>query len=70
LVKDYGVQYAIEMVQKIWNAGDIQGFHFCTLNLEKSVQRVLEGLNWTGVVDNSNKLIAVSVFLVSRVFEY
>ena len=70
MVKDYGVQYAIEMVQKIWNAGDIQGFHFCTLNLEKSVQRVLEGLNWTGVVDKSNKLIAVSVFLVSRVFEY
>ena len=60
LVKDYGVKYAIETVQKIWAAGDIQGFHFCTLNLEKSVQRVLEGLQWTGSPENpTNKLIVV-----------
>ncbi|KAF6763901.1 methylenetetrahydrofolate reductase-domain-containing protein [Ephemerocybe angulata] len=59
LVKDYGVNYAIEMIRKIHSDGDIQGFHFCTLNLEKSVQRVLEGLQWTGAVNEvSNKLIA------------
>ena len=65
LVKDFGVEYAIDMIQKIHAAGDIQGFHFCTLNLEKSVQRVLEGLRWTGVSQGSpNKLIAVCIFRI------
>ncbi|KAG5638981.1 hypothetical protein H0H81_008201 [Sphagnurus paluster] len=49
LVKDYGVELAIEMIQRLTKEGDISGFHFCTLNLEKSVQRVLELLEWTGI---------------------
>jgi hypothetical protein len=44
-VKDYGVELAVDMIQELWQEG-IRGFHFCTLNLEKSVQRILENLDW------------------------
>ncbi|KAF8077711.1 methylenetetrahydrofolate reductase-domain-containing protein [Lyophyllum atratum] len=58
-IKDYGVKLAVEMIQRITKEGDVPGIHFCTLNLEKSVQRVLELLQWTGVTSsNQNKLIA------------
>ncbi len=53
----------IDIIQKLRFEGGIAGFHFCTLNLEKSVQRVLESLGWTGkssqVVPVANKLIVV-----------
>lgn len=44
-VKDYGVELAVDMIQELWQEG-VRGFHFCTLNLEKSVQRILENLDW------------------------
>lgn len=44
-VKDYGVQLAIDMCKQILNAG-ITGFHFYTLNLEKSARLILEGLQF------------------------
>jgi hypothetical protein len=44
-VKDFGVKLAVEMIRKLWKSG-VRGFHFCTLNLEKSVQRILEELQW------------------------
>lgn len=61
-MKDYGVKLAIDMVKKI-AANGIYGVNFCTLNLEKSVQLVLEGLKWTVNYDDhhSNKLINVRV---------
>jgi methylenetetrahydrofolate reductase (NADPH) len=46
LVKDFGVKYAVDMIDKLTADGGVPGVHFCTLNLEKSVQRVLEGLSW------------------------
>lgn len=42
-VKDYGIQLAINMCQSLINRG-ISGFHFYTLNLERSTCLVLEGL--------------------------
>ena len=60
-IKDYGVKLAIEMIRKLTQGG-IRGVHFCTLNLEKSVQRVLEGLAWAGGDESlrlANKLISV-----------
>jgi methylenetetrahydrofolate reductase (NADPH) len=60
LVKDYGVTLAADMIQRLTTEGDIPGVHFCTLNLEKSVARVLELLQWTGVAASAhNKLILV-----------
>lgn len=61
-MKDYGIDLAIKMIRRLTNEGGVSGFHFCTLNLEKSVRRVLEGLEWIG--DNQrtmeqNRLIAV-----------
>ncbi|KAL0581124.1 methylenetetrahydrofolate reductase 1 [Marasmius crinis-equi] len=47
LVKEYGVKLAVEMCQRITTEGGIIGVHFCTLNLEKSVQRVVEILQWS-----------------------
>ncbi|SCZ97700.1 BZ3500_MvSof-1268-A1-R1_Chr4-3g07385 [Microbotryum saponariae] len=44
-VKDYGVRLAVSMMRELWQAG-IRGYHLCTLNLEKSVSRVLEQLDW------------------------
>ncbi|KAK4053101.1 methylenetetrahydrofolate reductase 1 [Microbotryomycetes sp. JL201] len=44
-VKDYGVNLAVSMMQRLYQEG-ICGFHLCTLNLEKSVTRVLHQLGW------------------------
>ncbi|KAJ7632947.1 methylenetetrahydrofolate reductase-domain-containing protein [Roridomyces roridus] len=60
LVKDYGVQLAVAMIKRLTSEGGIFGVHLCTLNLEKSVQRVLEDLQWTGIGSSEevpNKLI-------------
>lgn len=58
-VKEYGVRLAVDMIQQL-QAGGIQGVHFCTLNLEKSVTRVLETLGLAGNASQAtNKLIAV-----------
>ncbi len=59
MVKNYGVTLAVSMLRKL-SASGIKGFHFCTLNLEKSIQRVLETLKWTGPSTlEQNKLIVV-----------
>lgn len=34
------------MVKRLTDEGEVEGVHFCTLNLERSVRRVLEGLAW------------------------
>ncbi|TFK54614.1 MTHFR-domain-containing protein [Heliocybe sulcata] len=58
-VKEYGIALAIDMVQRLTASGDVAGLHFCTLNLEKSVRRVIEGLGWAGGSPQiRNKLIA------------
>ncbi|POY76656.1 putative Methylenetetrahydrofolate reductase (NAD(P)H) [Rhodotorula taiwanensis] len=44
-VKTYGVELAVKMMRQLYENG-IRGFHLCTLNLEKSVTRVLEALEW------------------------
>jgi Methylenetetrahydrofolate reductase len=43
-VKAYGVEVCVNMCNVLSKAG-IPGFHFYTLNLEKSVLAVLKGLN-------------------------
>lgn len=44
-VKDYGIELAVAMMRTLRQEG-IRGYHLCTLNLEKSVTRVLEKLGW------------------------
>ncbi|KAI8921423.1 methylenetetrahydrofolate reductase-domain-containing protein [Powellomyces hirtus] len=44
-VKDYGVQLAVDMCNQMKAAG-IRGFHFYTLNLERSTRLILEGLEF------------------------
>ncbi|KAI0306304.1 methylenetetrahydrofolate reduct [Multifurca ochricompacta] len=61
-VKDYGIYLAVNMIQRLVDEGGLRGFHFCTLNLEKSVQRILEILGWTSRhAKIQNKLIAESL---------
>eukprot|EP00184_Porphyridium_aerugineum_P005839 CAMPEP_0184706236 /NCGR_PEP_ID=MMETSP0313-20130426/36655_1 /TAXON_ID=2792 /ORGANISM="Porphyridium aerugineum, Strain SAG 1380-2" /LENGTH=654 /DNA_ID=CAMNT_0027167785 /DNA_START=98 /DNA_END=2062 /DNA_ORIENTATION=+ len=43
-VKDYGVELAIQMCKKILASGLCPGIHFYTLNLEKSVLSIVDGL--------------------------
>jgi hypothetical protein len=60
-VKEYGVSLAVKMVRRLVDEGGLRGFHFCTLNLEKSIERVLENLGWTPRHARvQNRLIAVS----------
>ena len=62
-VKDYGVKLAVAMIQRLTREAKVPGVHFCTLNLEKSVRRVVEGLKWTATdatLKIRNRLIAVS----------
>ncbi|EPS96830.1 hypothetical protein FOMPIDRAFT_1167087 [Fomitopsis schrenkii] len=57
-VKDYGVDLAIKMVRQMTASGDIRGLHFCTLNLEKSVVRILENIGGAGAsLRSANRLI-------------
>jgi len=59
-VKDYGVSLAVKMIQRLVDEDGILGFQISTLNLEKSVQRILEVLQWApGHLQVQNKLIAV-----------
>ncbi|XP_006457951.1 hypothetical protein AGABI2DRAFT_216007 [Agaricus bisporus var. bisporus H97] len=59
LVKDFGVNLAVDMIQRLVTGGEVSGVHFCTLNLEKSVQRILEDLQWTHAPNRSpNRLIS------------
>ena len=52
---------AVDMITRL-QAGGVQGVHFCTLNLEKSVTRVLETLGLAGnILQPTNKLIAVRI---------
>ena len=44
-MKTYGVELSVKMMRQLFEHG-IRGFHLCTLNLEKSVTRVLEALKW------------------------
>lgn len=63
-MKDYGVGLAIKMIQRLTGEGKVPGVHFCTLNLEKSVHRVCEGLGWTAPSSRvPNKLITVCTSL-------
>ena len=61
------MKLAIDMIRRITTESEVRGFDFCTLNLEKSVTRVLEGLGWTGNASKTprggNKLIIVSLAL-------
>jgi len=45
-VKEFGIQLGVKMCNKLHAAG-IKGFHFYTLNLERSVTKILEALNFT-----------------------
>lgn len=59
LVKEYGIKRAVDMIQRLTKNGEVPGVHFCTLNLEKSVHRVLESLGWAGgAPSQQNKLIS------------
>jgi methylenetetrahydrofolate reductase (NADPH) len=49
-VKDYGIKLAIDMCQKLRAAG-INGFHFYTMNLERSVRLILEGLQFVAPIE-------------------
>jgi methylenetetrahydrofolate reductase (NADPH) len=51
----------VKMIRRLVEEGGLRGFHFCTLNLERSVQSVLETLGWSpGHAKMHNRLIAVS----------
>lgn len=59
-VKDFGVTLATEMIRRLVSEGNIPGVHFCTLNLERSVHKILRDLQWvSGSPKPKNKLISV-----------
>ncbi len=47
-VRHYGVELCKRMIQTIWEdpRSRVRAFHFCTLNLEKSVTRVIAETEW------------------------
>jgi methylenetetrahydrofolate reductase (NADPH) len=68
LIKDYGVRLAVDIIRRIAGSGLVSGIHFCTLNLEKSVQLVLGNLGWAGGGPiTRNRLIAVRTFYYLRI---
>ena len=59
------------MVQRLIDSGAVQGVHFCTLNLELSVRKILERLQWSmsSPADAPNKLIVDNPGQVSQAHE-
>ena len=43
-VKDYGVRLLVDMVRKLSKHG-VRGFHFFSLNLERSITRIVDELD-------------------------
>lgn len=58
-VKDFGVTLAAKMISRLTTEADIKGVHFCTLNLERSVRKILEELHWSGGSPLSNNRLIV-----------
>ena len=59
------------MVRRITTEAGIPGIHLCTLNLEKSVQRVISELGWSFPnlsKTASNKLITVNTTVLFHSF--
>eukprot|EP00741_Cyanophora_paradoxa_P022032 tig00021433_g21268.t1 len=54
-VKEYGVKLGIEMCRKLLDSG-APGLHFYTLNLEKSVTKILEGLGLISTTESRRQL--------------
>ncbi|RKP22569.1 methylenetetrahydrofolate reductase-domain-containing protein, partial [Syncephalis pseudoplumigaleata] len=54
-VKDYGITLAIDMCRQMAAKG-ISGFHFYTMNLERSIRLILEGLGWVAPVEITRPL--------------
>lgn len=54
-VKEYGIQLAVDMCNRLKKCG-VHGFHFYTLNLEKSVRLILEGLKFVAPVNQVKPL--------------
>ncbi|KAI9101351.1 methylenetetrahydrofolate reductase-domain-containing protein [Phlyctochytrium arcticum] len=54
-VKEYGVQLCIDMCNQMKDAG-VRGFHFYTLNLERTVRLILEGLKFVAGNDIARPL--------------
>jgi len=55
-VKDYGVKLAADMCQQLRDQGGLTGFHFYTLNLEKSTRLILEKLEFIADIDVAKPL--------------
>jgi methylenetetrahydrofolate reductase (NADPH) len=54
-VKDFGIQMMVEMCRQLRAAGQ-DGFHFYTMNLERSTRLVLEGLGFVPEQETVKKL--------------
>ncbi|KAJ3023694.1 UNVERIFIED_CONTAM: hypothetical protein HDU68_008497 [Siphonaria sp. JEL0065] len=54
-VKEYGIKQGIDMCDVLRQAG-VKGFHFYTMNLEKSVRSIVEGLGFTPSLESVKPL--------------
>ncbi|CAG8812828.1 34385_t:CDS:2, partial [Racocetra persica] len=54
-VKEYGIKLAVEMIRKMYDNG-ISGFHFYTMNLERSTRLILEALQFVAPVEKVKPL--------------
>ncbi|KAI9206932.1 methylenetetrahydrofolate reductase-domain-containing protein [Polychytrium aggregatum] len=54
-IKQYGIRLAVDMCKAL-KAGGVRGFHFYTLNLERSVRLILEGLGFVAPIEVAKPL--------------
>jgi methylenetetrahydrofolate reductase (NADPH) len=54
-VKEYGIKLAADMIRKMFADG-ITGYHFYTMNLERSTRLILEALEFVPPVENVKPL--------------
>lgn len=45
-MKQFGIEWGVDLCQKLWASGRSQGLHFYTMNLDSVVEGILKGLEW------------------------
>ena len=63
-VKEYGIKLAVDMIRKMFADG-IRGYHFYTMNLERSTRLILEALEFVPPIENVKPLPWCPVSIIS-----
>jgi len=68
-VKEYGISLTVKMIKQM-SANGIKGYHFYTMNLERSTRLILETLNFVPPIEKAKPLPWVPVRIIIFCYHY